>query len=119
MTELDKCWKNCMSMWRWIVGEWKKGRRGVPNLKSEWLRRKKHGYVYNDCFFCEYGRSNMKENPNEFLGACINCPGVLADSKFECNHGAYNYSRDPVKFYNRLRSLNRKRLTLIERQKND
>ncbi len=118
MNTLDKCWKNCMSMWRWVAGEWKKGRRGVEILKSEWLRRKKHGHIYNGCFFCEYGR-DMKENPNEYLGACDNCPGVLVDSNFKCNREAYNYNTDAVKFYNKLRSLNRKRLILIERQKND
>ncbi|KKK93538.1 hypothetical protein LCGC14_2691900 [marine sediment metagenome] len=95
---LNRAWELCLAQWEPMI----KAYHGSGSSDIVFLKRKHFpgcGFDADDfrehCFFCEYDRSNMKENPNEFLGACINCPGVLADSKFECNHGAYNYSRDP------------------------
>ena len=113
MNELDKCWRNQMSLSRWLA-QHKEQYRSCYAAKSAWLR--KRGYsIYeleNECFFCDYNRSHTR------LG-CVVCPGILVDETFSCMNDDYNYATEPKKFYNKLRSLNRKRLTIIERQKND
>lgn len=102
---LEETWKLCMSMWRWIAKQWRAGRRDVDALKREWLE--KHGYkgikIYNDCFFCQYV-AKLKEL------SCSFCPGRKIDIIFNCNRVEYNFKCNPIAFYNKLVSLNRKRL---------
>ena len=37
---LNECWKNCMSMWRWIHDNWEEG-MSVYEMKEQWLRKHK------------------------------------------------------------------------------
>lgn len=100
--DLDKTWKNCMSMWRWVSENWKPG-MNVDILKDKWLS--KHGFVDDDrptsgCFFCGY--TNKR--------GCDNCPGVLVDASFGCHTLKYEWNVKPRKFYLKLRRLNYARL---------
>lgn len=99
---LDETWKLCLSQWRWIAKEIKKDpNSGVWVLKAKWVNE--HGYdVKYDCFFCEYsGRRN---------DSCYLCPGTQIDPEFNCEDVEYHYANKPIAFYNKLVSLNRKRL---------
>ena len=111
---LDQTWKLCIDgMWAWIAKERRKSRRlNVMDLKAKW--RKKHfpnKKIKFNCFFCEY---NMQHKGS----LCSECPARKIDSKlgsFWCEEGrggpegTYWFSR-PIAFYNKLVSLNRKRL---------
>ncbi len=100
---LDETWKLCLSMWRWLV---KRGEKGdaIYSLKERWTIE--HGYkkgeIRNDCFFCEYNRHRQYD--------CFTCPGTKIDNNFDCMNGEYHYKLQPRRFYNKLVSLNRKRL---------
>lgn len=105
---LNETWKLCLSMYRWIAEQRRKGNsESVPALKEEWLR--KHGFnpgddsVMDDCFFCEYN----DKHPCKKEGC--NCPAKKIDPEFSCISSDYNYIINPIAFYNKLRSLNRKR----------
>jgi len=105
-TKLDDVWKECLRMWRWISDQVRKGNsRDINELKSIWFN--KEGYVESDiccgCFFCKY---DQEENGS----MCSNCPGALVDPEFDCRYTEYDSFQEPIKFYNKLRSLNRKRL---------
>jgi hypothetical protein len=108
---LEETWKNCLSMWRWIAKEVRKGNKKYPSdLKTEWLA--KHGIekdeIYNDCFFCEHAATHATRNAAAIT--CPTCPGSRADKTFDCQHEDYCFSKNPIAFYNKLRALNRKRL---------
>ena len=107
---LDESWKLCMSMWRWIAEQIRAGcEYSVDVLKEQWL--KKHGYkigkygeyITGNCFFCTYITSCGKEE-------CSFCPGKKVDGTFNCMRKDYDFFGRPIAFYNKLRSLNRKRL---------
>ena len=103
---LNETWRLCLSMWRWIA---KMKRNGsvcsVLELKEIWLI--KHGFglgdIYLGCFFCEEGH-------HADIGRCVNCPGRKVDQTFDCRYFEYNFQDKPIQFYNKLVSLNRKRL---------
>lgn len=106
---LDETWKNCLSMWRWIAKEVRGGREYSSGMKIEWLGA--HGLKGtqgpNHCFFCSYRDNNEYESdPN---AVCPGCPGSFVDKSFDCMGNDYPYD-EPLKFYNKLVSLNRKRL---------
>ena len=120
---LNETWKQCLSMWWWIAKEIRKyGLKKfnlltedekidfVDSLKEQWLVN--HDFdpdeITNTCFFCEKG------NPAE---DCSRCPGHLVDPSFYCywdtigeKANKYNWCGHPIAFYNKLVSLNRKRL---------
>lgn len=103
--ELDLCWKNCLSMWRWIAKEVKNDHWLVVScLKERWLEN--HGFDENLipslCFFCQYDSKRGD--------ICKKCPGHLVDKEFDCRNEDYHYADKPIAFYNKLVSLNRKRL---------
>lgn len=99
---LNETWRLCLSMWRWIAKQWREGTElTVGQLKRLWLEKHEHEGVYLNCFFCEYRYSR---------GNCENCPGALVDSAFRCGNSEYEWCKNPIGFYNKLRSLNRKRL---------
>ena len=103
---LDDTWRLCMSMYRWVARQKQKGdKRSVGELKEAWLDA--HGFadeeLWENCFFCEYAVVTCG-------GSCEKCPGVLVDDDFHCNTEEYDYEKEPVKFFNKLTSLNRKRL---------
>lgn len=96
--KLDECWKNCLSMWRWIAKEVKAGTDAdVGDLKVGWLARHGFSNISDNCFFCDYGRTYSE------------CPGKLVDKDFNCEDEDYDYWEEPIAFYNKLVSLNRKR----------
>lgn len=92
MTELDKIWKNCLQMWKWIAKVYDDRMEEVDILKHEWL--KKHGFssrIPADCFFCEYVQDRD-------IG-CEACPARLVAEYFSCEDDGYNYKKDPKAFY--------------------
>lgn len=108
---LNKTWKLCLSMWRWIAEERRKDNQELVNtLKEEWLQ--KHGFkedeIKNDCFFCNYAVTH-KTRVNVTGGGCGTCPGARVAREFNCDGSDYDYYHYPIAFYNKLRSLNRKR----------
>lgn len=112
---LDETWRLCLSMWRWIA-KIKKNERNVEvyALKKEWL--KNHGFrcktINSDCFFCEYVYGHSRPIAN-----CYLCPARKVDKEFDCVETSYDHSYYPVKFYNKLVSLNRKRLAKKRKKK--
>lgn len=107
---LDETWKNCLSMWRWIAKQRRAGSwQHVAYLKAEWLTS--HGFegIEQDCFFCDRRLLCKKTGLNKD-NLCINCPARRVDKEFGCCTDEYNFSDKPIAFYNKLVSLNRKRL---------
>lgn len=103
---LDETWRLCLSMWRWIAKQKRNNsRKNVGVLKFLWLREHGYGEANLDCncFFCEYIEQRRLMCRNH-------CPGAKVDKKFKCDNLAYDFDRSPIAFYNKLFSLNRKRL---------
>lgn len=103
---LGKTWTLCLRMWKWIAEQIKENPTlPVNNLKWQWLER--NGFnpleIFERCFFCQYAILH---------NGCMNCdcPGKLVDMKFSCIDTRYDYEDEPIKFYQKLLSLNRKRL---------
>ena len=113
MTNLDRTWKNCLRMWKWISENLPDGLQAlddcekdtaITKLKRQWLAD--HGFVthlFEDCFFCEYDE--------EEKSGCCSCPGKLVDPNFGCseNEGDYDWSTHPKAFYRKLLELDKKR----------
>ena len=98
---LEETWTECMRMWRWIAKKIRKDDTyDVNDLKITWLE--KHGYrdedIISDCFFCEYA---------EYNGKCTSCPGGKVDESFNCENLEYHWQAEPLKFYEKLKELNR------------
>lgn len=111
---LDETWKLCVDgMWTWVARQWRKNRcLGVAGLKRKWNKKHfPHKKIKHDCFFCEY-------NKQQGGHCCSRCPARIIDDKlgiFWCEEGAYGgtghcWCIRPIGFYNKLRSLKRKRL---------
>lgn len=101
---LDKTWKECLRMWKWIVKQIDKGTdESIGTLKVQWLDE--HGYGNNNiqagCFFCHYITEKSED--------CSICPGYLVDKKFSCQNKTYDYEYKPKKFYKKLLELDTKR----------
>ena len=98
-------------MWKWVAKKYKKGSKiPVVILKREWAQ--KHGFekdsICNDCFFCDYGNKH-KFRVKVNCSGCSDCPGARVDKTFDCDNSGYAWDKKPIAFYNKLRSLNRKR----------
>ncbi len=105
---LDETWRLCLSMWRWIAKEVENGTdASIDGMKKRWLAGHKMelGKDSERCFFCEYFKKRKKDGEYCFK----HCPGRKIDKHFDCCNYEYHYSGRPVKFYNKLVSLNRKR----------
>ena len=107
---LNKTWRLCLSMWRWMAEERKRDNYlSVDTLKAKWLQ--KHGFkkdsIYNDCFFCEYAAIHKARIRNTV--GCSDCPGTKIDRSFSCSTDGCDY-HNVIAFYNNLRALNRKRI---------
>ncbi len=112
MIVLDRSWKNCLRMWKWITenlpaGFSKKSHGDkeiiIDSLKKQWLKKNKFtNYIINACFFCEYDRHHQND--------CCTCPAGLVESDFHCDNTEQSYRHDPIKFYIRVLELNIKRL---------
>jgi len=115
---LDDTWKYCLSMWKTVSEKQKKDKSAdVEELKNEWATA--NGFTYKaskvpyrekveaTCFFCDYATRHGSGWP-----VCGKCPAKKVDPYFDCIHSEYNYEHQPIKFYNKIVSLNRKRLKL-------
>ena len=103
MTKLDRCWKNCLRMWKWVAANRKPGH--VLSMKEEWLRVhrfKKKVRAY--CFFCEYAGVTTLESGATFTN-CDNCPGALVENRFSCMNTSYHFYDKPKAFYAKLLKL--------------
>ena len=101
MTKLDRCWKNCLRMWKWVSENWEPG-GSVSDLERQWIE-----FVFDgdepemSCFFCHYA-IQISDN-------CKDCPGRMADASFGCGKASYNWSSKPKAFYRKLLQLDAKR----------
>lgn len=108
MTKLDRTWKNCLRMWKWISENWRPG-NDIIDMKQDWLE--KHRFTKPlewDCFFCQWAVSHGQAFADMYQ-VCPHCPGRMVDSLFKCSHRSYRFDRNPKKFYAKLLSLNEKR----------
>ncbi len=112
MKVLDRSWKNCLRMWKWITENLPEGFSEssdedkeiiVNSLKKQWLEENRFTtYINNSCFFCDYDRKHDN--------ACTtSCPGCLVDPEFHCDKTAYSYRHRPSDFYRKVLVLNAKR----------
>lgn len=100
---LDETWKNCLSMWRWIAKEVRNGNpKGADSLKIEWTKAHDLYTSARSCFFCDYA--------NALNGGCNKCPAWKIEPGFNCSAPEHDHTDNPIAFYNKLVSLNRKRL---------
>lgn len=124
MTELDRCWKNCLAMWKWISENlpiyfiklnYSQRRYVVCDLKKKWLKSHHFKDKKNWCFFCEYSMAYSTAIKN-----CECCPGRLIQLRLKtywCEHGRNENNNkyrlawhwNPKAFYQRLLKLNAKR----------
>ncbi len=110
MTKLDRCWKNCLRMWKWIAENWEPN-KSIDKMKAVWL--KKHGFtraIAADCFFCEY-HHNKGGGARKYRGGdyCADCPGGYVSKSFDCYSPHYHFYLKPVAFYRKLLELDKKR----------
>jgi hypothetical protein len=124
MTNLDKTWKNCLGMWKWIIKQIdtvyknRSVRHGelwelVDELKSKYLRFyfPKRKLACN-CFFCQYSIDNQDKG-------CGYCPGRLVNPKFNCSNTSYHYQDSPHAFYRKLLQLNAQRKASSKHKKKE
>jgi len=110
---LDQTWKKCLSMWRWIAKQKREGssKDGV-GLKHEWLEN--HGWqqfkIQENCFFCERAVLLIGHTDTLGVGCSGKCPAQKIEKDFDCQVNGCHWAYDPIAFYNKLVSLNRKRL---------
>ncbi len=112
---LDETWRLCLSMWRWVAKQIRGGsRKCIDNLKIQWLEAHRYElneeddeYIKLNCFFCEYEEQQLMKGERS---SCDYCPGKMIDKSFSCVGSGYSWSGTPIAFYNKLVSLNRKRL---------
>lgn len=108
---LNRTWKLCLAMWKWITETWKPG-MNVYYLKGQWLQA--HDYeiknIISDCFFCNYDVNHRKDEEFE----CSSCPGKLVSKRFNCCRLSYCHNIKPLKFYKKLLQLDAKRKSKIK-----
>ena len=101
---LDETWKHCLQLWKWIAEEIKANSElGVVELKSKWFKKHDFGHIWGACFFCGW----VTENPD--AAGCASCPGKLVDPEFGCGNPEYCHYNHPIKFYEKLLELDKKR----------
>lgn len=109
---LEDTWKFCLQMWKWIAKQ-KFSKRNlklfdeVHAYKKAWLQ--KHGFneviIVANCLFCHYHETH---NGNEI---CEKCPAKKIDKHFHCyNIHEYDFRFKPIKFYAKIKELNKIRL---------
>lgn len=108
--DLDRCWKLCKQMWKYVAGEVEAGNSfDVNKLKKIWLRE--HGFegkrIAGTCFFCEYAEQIVKEFDTGHFGVCGVCPGRLADSTFSCTDYDHDFYDKPQAFYQEILRLDK------------
>jgi hypothetical protein len=108
---LDETWRLCLSMRRWIAKKMRKNDTlDVDDLKYSWLYSHTKDKPENECYFCERNKQMGGVSLLDECGDCRYCPPREIDKDFTCNNPDYHYYQKPIAFYNKLRSLNRKRL---------
>ena len=105
---LETTWLLCLKMWKWIAMKVRAADKAGKNwhvntLKREWCE--KHSlaiaYEFASCFFCKWSSEH---------GGCCNCPARKIENEFGCHNNDYHHSENPIAFYKKLVSLNKKRL---------
>ncbi len=121
MTNLDRCWKNCLRMWKWISENLPKGfstltwgekKAIIDALKAQWLKENRFTKgIDRDCFFCDYA--------NNRDGCTESCPGRLIRTGFHCNppSGLRSYAGDPKGFYRGLLALDKERKLALDKER--
>lgn len=106
MTKLDRCWKNCLRMRKWVSSKYD-GTVSVLSLKREWLKRHrfKKGIVA-DCFFCQWAYDHGERNFLYMKTGCPQCPGRLVDPRFKCGNIRYDFDAKAKAFYRKIVHLN-------------
>ena len=108
MTKLDRCWKNCLRMWKWISENLKQG-TSVEGMKRQWL--KQNGFkkpCRHSCFFCEYDHEFWENDDS--VRWCVHCPArMVTNQNFHCDSDAHSWSQNPKAFYAKLLELDAKR----------
>lgn len=118
MTNLDRCWKNCLRMWKWVSENLPKRFTGlstddkegvIDRLKQAWLGQNRFTKaIDHHCFFCEYDETVLRLNDS--VWPCDNCPGKkVGGEQFHCCNTTYHYRNDPKAFYRKLLELDAKR----------
>ncbi len=116
MTVLDRSWKNCLRMWKWISEhlpggfselDWDDKVAVLNALKRQWLTQYRFTKnIDENCFFCDYAHRRI-------IGGCdSHCPGKMVNRNFHCNPSGHNiiapsWVRNPEAFYERLIELNK------------
>ncbi len=120
MTKLDRCWKNCLRMWKWITENWN-AKCDIDNMKYEWLAghgfRRKSIFSNACCFFCEHQATHGRGH-FEYRGVpkCKHCPGVYVSKTFDCYAKTYHYENKPKAFYRKLLQLDAKRKGVMKNE---
>ncbi len=108
MTKLDRCWKNCLRMWKWVSENYE-NHTSVATLKRDWLKRHRfRKHILSYCFFCQWADRHGEEKFIAEIG-CLHCPGRLVDARFKCGNIRYDYNSNPKAFYRKLLALDKKR----------
>lgn len=104
MTKLDKCWINCLRMWKWIA-EVYDGLVTVTTLKKRWLKAHRFKQRIADyCFFCQYAKDAGDNRCNGKVG-CSHCPARLVSKAFMCTNTTYWWEEEPKAFYRKIVKL--------------
>jgi hypothetical protein len=110
---LDSIWEFCLEMWKSVSLVYELGSTTpVSSVKEKWLEMK--GFdpddIVSGCFFCDWAK---RKGQSSFFpdrrGGCKKCPGVKVSEKFACQLKGTTWHKDPVKFYQLLVKLDKKR----------
>jgi len=100
---LNKAWELCLKQWRKMIKQKKAGsRRRITTLKRIWCKENGFANIAAHCFFCEYDE--------QYDADCSKCPPTRVDKHFHCQNPEYHWRYNPLKFYAKIRKLNRIRL---------
>ncbi len=113
MKVLDRSWKNCLRMSKWISENLPDGfselsddikRSIIGHLKLQWLGENRFTRpLLNNCFFCEFNESS--DAPMD----CEKCPAGLVKKGFCCMEEDFHYALNPINFYRRILKLSKRR----------
>ena len=103
---LDKTWRYCLAMWRWIVTQHKNTHEEVWELKGVWLQRHRRSDMplLEHCYFCAWAELHRQVSYKPGC-RCQWCPGAEVEESFHCQTTAYHYSYRPAKFLAKLEEL--------------
>ena len=106
---LDETWRLELKMFKWIAKECPSTRSKirVVDLKEKWLDKHHCKDVLENCSFCHYTKRYVLNGGF----SCRSCPGSKIDTSFSCDVDKYHYQYQPKKFYEKLKNLNKTRLS--------